>query len=202
MAKNRIKELRNSSNPKITLKELSDKLKEKGLSFSDSQLSKFENGTSTPRNEEIWAALAEIFGTSQQYLLGLTMYKNDDEFLEDKKRGVSKITGSEFSARWANDNLDEFQNLLKEVDATQKTELLRLLQYLTASYLNSIYNDDGYLYIKKIFFNIMNLTELKIYEENDTEENQKLALAELTRNIIEYIDNVKPYPQDYDDSIL
>ncbi|XHB96157.1 hypothetical protein AAFF39_06425 [Lactococcus garvieae] len=29
MAKNRIKELRNSANPKITLKELSDKLKKK-----------------------------------------------------------------------------------------------------------------------------------------------------------------------------
>ena len=200
MAKNRIKELRNSANPKITLKELSEKLKEKGLSFTDSQLSKFENGTSTPRNEEIWGALAEIFNTSQQYILGLTMYKNDTEFLEDRKKGSLQTSGLEFSARGGNDNLDEFQSLLKEADNTQKTELLRLLQYLTSSYLNSVYNADGYIYLKKIFFNIMSLTELKLSEENDIEENQDLVLAKLTRSIIDYIDNVKPYPQDYDDN--
>ena len=56
MRKNRIKELRKAQ--KITLKELSEKLKEKGLSFNDSQLSKFENGTSIPRNEDIWQALS------------------------------------------------------------------------------------------------------------------------------------------------
>ncbi|WP_230579369.1 helix-turn-helix domain-containing protein [Lactococcus lactis] len=96
MAKNRIKELRNSANPKITLKELSEKLKEKGLSFTDSQLSKFENGTSTPRNEDIWGALAEIFNASLGYVMGVTDEKDrfrEDEFLshvplagEDKKK--------------------------------------------------------------------------------------------------------------------
>ncbi|MDN6392223.1 MAG: helix-turn-helix domain-containing protein, partial [Lactococcus lactis] len=80
MAKNRIKELRNSANPKITLKELSEKLKEKGLSFTDSQLSKFENGMSTPRNEEIWGALAEIFDTSAYYVMG---YDIDEKELTD-----------------------------------------------------------------------------------------------------------------------
>ena len=202
MTKNRIKELRNSTNPKITLKELSEKLKEKGLSFTDSQLSKFENGTSTPRNEDIWSALAEIFNTSQQYILGLTMYKDDTEFLEDRKKGSLQITGLEFSALWGNDNLDEFQSLIEEVDDTKKTELLRLLQYLTSSYLNSVYNADGYIYLKKIFFNIMILTELKLSEEDDIEENQESILAKLTRNVIDYIDNVKPYPQDYDDNSL
>ena len=73
MKKNRIKELRESSNPKITLKELSEKLKEKGISFTDSQLSKFENGTSTPRNEDIWQALAEIFNVSLGYVMGAEM---------------------------------------------------------------------------------------------------------------------------------
>ncbi|USI65455.1 helix-turn-helix domain-containing protein [Lactococcus petauri] len=72
MPKNRIKELRNSTTPKLTLKDLSKKLKEKGLSFTDSQLSKFENGTSTPRNEQIWQALSEIFDTPTAYVMGLT----------------------------------------------------------------------------------------------------------------------------------
>lgn len=75
MAKNRIKELRNSANPKITLKELSDKLKEKGLSFTDSQLSYYENGIRSPRSkvsDEFWQALSEIFNVDVSYLLGYT----------------------------------------------------------------------------------------------------------------------------------
>ena len=71
MKKNRIKELRESSNPKITLKELSEKLKEKGLSFNDSQLYYYEQGKRSPRNEDIWEALAEIFDVSLAYVMGI-----------------------------------------------------------------------------------------------------------------------------------
>lgn len=75
MAENRIKELRNEAKPKITLKKLSEMLNEKGLSFTDSQLSKFEKGKSFPRNMEIWEALAEIFNVSVPYLKGDSDYK-------------------------------------------------------------------------------------------------------------------------------
>ena len=71
MKKNRIKELRKAQ--KITLKELSEKLKEKGLSFSDSQLSYYEQGKRSPRNEDIWEALAEIFDVSLAYVMGMEM---------------------------------------------------------------------------------------------------------------------------------
>lgn len=94
MAKNRIKELRNSANPKITLKELSEKLKEKGLSFTDSQLSKFENGTSTPRNEEIWGALAEIFNTDKLCVMGFSDIKppsNPKHQLAEIDREIQEI---------------------------------------------------------------------------------------------------------------
>lgn len=77
MTKNRIKELRNSTNPKTTLKELSEKLREKGLSFTDSQLSQYEQGNRSPRNSEIWQALAEIFNVSVGYLLGNTDMPKD-----------------------------------------------------------------------------------------------------------------------------
>ena len=73
MAKNRIKELRNSTTPKITLKQLSEKLKEKGLSFTDSQLSYYENGTRLPRSkvaDDFWIALSEIFQVDVPYLKG------------------------------------------------------------------------------------------------------------------------------------
>lgn len=100
MAKNRIKELRNSTNPKITLKQLSNMLKEKGLSFTDSQLSKFENGTSTPRNDEIWIALSEIFDVSLAYLMGISNNQNfqknnyeiDDEIDDEEYKNLNLVT--------------------------------------------------------------------------------------------------------------
>ena len=79
MAENRIKELRNEAKPKITLKKLSEMLNEKGLTFTDSQLSKFEKGKSFPRNSEIWEALSEIFCVSVPYLKGDSDYKLEKE---------------------------------------------------------------------------------------------------------------------------
>ncbi len=69
MRKNRIKELRKAQT--ITLKELSEKLKEKGLSFNDSQLYYYEQEKRSPRNEDIWEALAEIFDVSLAYVMGI-----------------------------------------------------------------------------------------------------------------------------------
>ena len=69
MRKNRIKELRKAQ--KITLINLVDLLAKKGIKVNDSQLSKFERGTSSPRNEDIWEALAEIFDVSLAYVMGM-----------------------------------------------------------------------------------------------------------------------------------
>ncbi|MRM79373.1 helix-turn-helix domain-containing protein [Lactococcus lactis subsp. cremoris] len=71
MRKNRIKELRKAQ--KITLINLVDLLAKKGIKVNDSQLSKFERGTSSPRNEDIWEALAEIFDVSLAYVMGMEM---------------------------------------------------------------------------------------------------------------------------------
>lgn len=66
---NRLKELRKRRG--LTLAELKDKIKDKqGVSFSTSQLSSFENGNRSPRNESAWEAIADYFGVSVGYLLG------------------------------------------------------------------------------------------------------------------------------------
>ncbi len=66
---NRLKELRKRRG--LTLAELKDKIKDKqGVSFSTSQLSSFENGNRSPRNESAWEAIADYFGVSVPYLLG------------------------------------------------------------------------------------------------------------------------------------
>ena len=85
MAKNRIKELRKKN--KLTLKELSEKLKDYDLTFSDSQLSQYEQGKRSPRNDKLWEALSEIFDVNISYLLGvsdsvISNYKEMKERLE------------------------------------------------------------------------------------------------------------------------
>lgn len=92
MTKNRIKELRNSATLKITLKELSNKLKEKGLSFTDSQLSRFENGTSIPSNNVTFQALVEIFDTNIPYLLGYQdTIKESQDVQEERRKEAIRI---------------------------------------------------------------------------------------------------------------
>ena len=62
---NRIKELRKQKN--ITAKELADM-----LGISQSMLTNYENGSSTPRDNSIWEKLSEYFGVTVSYLMGLT----------------------------------------------------------------------------------------------------------------------------------
>ena len=51
-----------------------DLLAKKGIKVNESQLSKFEKGTSSPRNEETWEALAEIFDVTLPYLRGYNVF--------------------------------------------------------------------------------------------------------------------------------
>lgn len=65
---NRIKELR--KNKGVTVKELSEI-----IGISQSMLSNYENGNSEPRDKETWQKLADYFGVSVAYIMGLSDYK-------------------------------------------------------------------------------------------------------------------------------
>ena len=80
MPNNRIKELRLKHKPKLTLVELAKQFNKKGITdkkgipitLNDSQLSKFERGVQSPRFDEVWQGLAEIFKVTAPYLRGYT----------------------------------------------------------------------------------------------------------------------------------
>lgn len=140
MAKNRIKELRNSANPKITLKELSDKLKEKGLSFTDSQLSYYENGIRSPRSkvaDEFWQALSEIFNVDVSYLLGYAPTSAlPIELTESENTELEKIyfkeTGKNLDKKTKEDIVNKGINkeFLKWVSEKEKSDFnFKLLQW-------------------------------------------------------------------------
>ena len=64
---NRIKELRKQKN--LTLRQLSESLKEKGLSLSTDSISKYERGVRNPKIEN-WVKLSKFFDVSVAYLKG------------------------------------------------------------------------------------------------------------------------------------
>lgn len=66
---NKIKQLRKERG--LTLQELSDiLLDDYDIKTSTGQLSSYENGKRSPRNESAWEAIADYFGVSVGYLLG------------------------------------------------------------------------------------------------------------------------------------
>lgn len=75
MLKNRIRELRKEKG--LTLKELSQRLKENGTPISASSLIKYERGERNPKLET-WIKLADYFGVSVSYLQGLTNFEETD----------------------------------------------------------------------------------------------------------------------------
>jgi transcriptional regulator with XRE-family HTH domain len=133
MAKNRIKELRKKN--KLTLKELSEKLKDYDLTFSDSQLSQYEQGKRSPRNDKLWEALSEIFDVNISYLLGvsdsvISNYKEMKERLDNDEilSNETRITKDKLYFNAINFLSD--QNLSK-VNSYRKLYISTFINYIT-----------------------------------------------------------------------
>lgn len=124
MTKNRIKELRKAKG--LTLSSLVESLVEKGVKVNESQLSKFEKGTSSPRNDDIWVTLAEIFDVSLGYVMGIdgnagrfykderiydfSEYDDDGNLIEENIRSISMTEASERIGR------SKFERYLKFIN--------------------------------------------------------------------------------------
>ena len=87
--KNRIKELRQKNS--LTLKELSQQLKNTGFNISPDSLAKYERGDRNPKIEK-WQELADFFGVSVPYLQGYAEINipNDLKF-ESKQDAIDCI---------------------------------------------------------------------------------------------------------------
>ena len=122
MTQNRIKELRKSRN--FTLENLVTKLAEKNIKSTTSQLSKYENGTRSPRKAEIWKALSEIFGVSVPYLKGDSNYKQEKEASEfyltkntayGSPANASEVVEAEIVEKYGEKTLEKIKNNLPNV---------------------------------------------------------------------------------------
>ncbi|KAA8809247.1 helix-turn-helix domain-containing protein [Lactobacillus crispatus] len=92
---------------KLTFKELSEKLKEKGIKISPDSLAKYERGDREPKIDK-WQALANFFDVSVPYLQGIDDKPNtgyskeyiykclDDAYKEKWKDPTGQIMGGGF----------------------------------------------------------------------------------------------------------
>ncbi len=163
MAKNRIKELRKSKD--ITLTSLSEMLAQKGIKVNASQLSKFEKGINSPRKDDIWDVLSEIFDVNVSYLLGVSDHKviNNNE-LKDKIR--------------------DDDNFVDEIRGMKSELYLEAIHFLSNSNLNKV-NKNRKLYISRL---IAYTVELENKSDELSEEEYK-EIEETIHKVFSYMRN-------------
>ncbi|MDH6363471.1 transcriptional regulator with XRE-family HTH domain [Enterococcus sp. PF1-24] len=118
---NRIKELRKDRN--VTVKDLSEK-----FGVSQSMLTNYENGSSLPRDNEIWNKLADYFEVSVPYVMGLTS-RPSDYIKAPVQRNPDKLFEGMKPLEIAISSWDEFQvlNFLENLDAEDLKKTVKFM---------------------------------------------------------------------------
>lgn len=158
MAKNRIKELRKAQNS--TLNDLVELLAEKDIKVNESQLSKFEKGTSSPRSniyDSFWQALSDIFGVSVPYIKGDSDYQTGKAtnlaFFHEKlplPDGTRLMTESQIIGKYGEKILESIKNNIS--DKWFKDVFLNTKYSEYDNFINSI---NQLYYIKEDFFDVV-----------------------------------------------
>jgi transcriptional regulator with XRE-family HTH domain len=129
---NRIKELRKEKD--ITVKELGEK-----FGISQSMLTNYENGSSVPRDNEIWRKLADYFDVSVPYIMGLTNRPTDYIKTPVEKNPDNLFEGMEpFEVDV--DNWDKFQ-ALNFLDSLDRDDIKKTVKFMYELLQNSKYDD-------------------------------------------------------------
>lgn len=114
---NKIKQLRLEKG--ITVKDLAEK-----IGISQSMLSNYENGNSTPRNNETWKKLADFFEVDVAYLMGLSLtrtFSDRDTFekyidtLDKQGKSITTNTSTDFTTLKETFTVIIQDDLIKEI---------------------------------------------------------------------------------------
>ena len=146
--KNRLYSLRTERG--LSLGKLSSKLKDKGISVSSSQLSYYEKGVRSPRNQDFWNEAADFFGVSTGYLLGYNdvpdKYRGDEILIDNGEGGFTSLSTSrhrELMEEYNERIKKEFINFLRLHDfVLSDNEIQAILEHITKLDVNSGGNID------------------------------------------------------------
>ncbi|MBL1223905.1 helix-turn-helix domain-containing protein [Enterococcus sp. BWR-S5] len=165
---NRIKELRKARG--ATVKELGEK-----FNISQSMLTNYENGSSVPRNEQIWQELADYFNVSVPYLMGLTSKPSDyiESPFQDADTFIKNIEPLEYTVN----SWQEFQALLF-LGILDKEDIESTVKFMYQLLQNEKY-DDKEIAEKGIFV----ADNISVDNENNAEfENLRLKMISKKRS--------------------
>lgn len=178
MSKNRIRELRKEKG--LTLKELSQQLKDKGTPLSASSLIKYERGERNPKLET-WIKLADFFNVPVSYLQGniddskdvvhdfklKENFYNTQKFVDFIEKINKRNDESDFSEE--NFNINDFDDNTKRVAGNFLNNVENLTELLLSVKLTS---DEARLSLIRLFssmtyfINTVNIKVGKSLEEN------------------------------------
>lgn len=164
MAKNRINKLRKAQN--LKLKDLVELLAEKGIKVNESQLSKFEKGT-TPRSENIWEALSEIFEVSPAYVMGYGIDEEEVIDLFNNLNSQAKILSDEYkkdTGKTKNPTIKELRQYVKDNQERKINEDIKQLKNISYN-LNEINR-------KKLIEYAKDLSKLQNFEKEKAEDKK------------------------------
>lgn len=187
MVSNRIRELRKEKG--LTLKELSQQLKNAGINLSASSLIKYERGERNPSLEN-WVALANFFGVPVSYL----QFKNDnkkftDDYISDL---INQAIHSDNRPEYFNDDWEQLQEKSSEkVSKILNTKLKNLSKKIheggkavwTTAFLGGQIN---YKQLNNLSTMVKNISFLTVAPKKD----QWLVLNELKEQVNKFINSM------------
>lgn len=170
---NRLKELRKEKS--VSLKEVAD-----SVDLAESQLSYYENGKREPREKESWKKLADYYGVSVAYLMGISEQRIDEEKMLETTRNIYF-------------DILETKELAPNIPL--KPEDLKAFEYFNNEQL------DGYL--KKIVIKLMDMIPANSKKQQKVDDYTRIYVfsqimlmyietAKTNQNLIEYAANNLP----------
>lgn len=179
---NRIKELRLRKN--LTIKELSEKLKNQGTPISPDSLSKYEREQRQPKWEK-WSALANFFNVPLDFIRG-----NTEDVSELSQRAIYILS---YVVEGLNPDLPEenFESLENAVHSFEKYKNYDLLELMFDN--NDVFIDDtdenSPLY--KVFEDVLNYDFFVSISNKSVISNDAILSSEITKRINEYVEPLK-----------
>lgn len=205
MIKNRIKELREEQNETLiglmrrvnsVLYENRITVNDKPLKITDSQLSFYENGKRSPRNEEIWEALSKVFKVSVPYLKGDSNIRDEKKIQKYAEEILLKGIEAEIPNEFTNEdtaNLEikylfaQIEHISSNTDIAKRNFLINIMRNTLDIYelMDKFIDDKPYEDFEILFDKFKNLIS-KVTDNDIVTGNFYEQLADFDDEIKEF----------------
>lgn len=206
---NRIRELRKSKG--VKLKEVAE-----AVNIAPSQLSFYETGKRQPRDKETWQKLADYFGVSIAYVMGISDYPFDEKQIKilvyntmdnlissncevTTKKAIQYFTKKGFNfSELASDFYSSYYYKLFIKDGRKLIDEYFAIWF--EDYLIELYQEEAKTNENLIYY-VLNSIPHDIYEYNHLDDKKNYLLSDIVKNNDDELKNISVLTYSYDKSI-